>query len=110
MFQKIVCGVAVGLASLALASEVKAGPPPVRRAHPGPSIHRTAPVVKHGSYLHRHGVRYHGGYYYRGRHHSHWAHRVWDSYYRRYHFWCPYALVYYYYSDVDDCYYPIAGY
>jgi hypothetical protein len=103
MFKTIVFGVAIGLAGLCLASEAQAGPGPVRNGH-RPVARRP---VAHGSYHHRHGVRFHGGYYYRGRHHSHWSRRVWDVQYRRYHYWCPYTLVYYYYSVELDCYYPV---
>jgi hypothetical protein len=96
--KKILLGLAVCLAGLGLASEAKAGVPAVVKKTVG---HRG------GHYYHRHGVRFHGGYYYRGRYHNHWGRRVWSTVYRRYQYWDVYLRVWYYWDDSRSCYYPV---
>jgi hypothetical protein len=87
MFKKIVLALAVGVAGLALASPAE--------AHPARPYYRT------------HGVRFAGGYYYRGFDHHHWGHRVWSPVYRRYQYWDPYLRVYFYWAPDRGCYYPV---
>src|SRR5262245_61147340 len=55
--------------------------------------------VARGYHL-RHGVRYRGGYYYRGINHRHWSKRLWNPTYRRYHYWDPYVRCWYYYDPI----------
>ena len=98
MLKKVLFGLAIGAAGLCLASTAQAGAPAVVKkvaAHPGRPYYRT------------HGVRFSGGYYYRGHDHHHWGQRVWSPVYRRYHYWDPYLRVYFYWCPQRDCYYPI---
>jgi hypothetical protein len=55
-----------------------------------------------------HGVAFRGGYYYPGRDHYHWAWRVWDGHYGRYHYYDSYYHCYYYWHPRYNCYYPIS--
>jgi hypothetical protein len=57
-------------------------------------------------YFHEHGVRFGGGYYYRGRDHHHWERCVWDAHYCRYQYYDPYLCCWYYWDAGRDCYYP----
>ena len=54
-----------------------------------------------------HGVRFSGGYYYRGRDHHHWTRRAWDPVHRRWNYWDPNLNVYYYWYAPGNCYYPV---
>src|SRR5262245_24934281 len=65
--------------------------------------------VVHGSraYYRDHGVRFSGGYYYRGHDHHHWTRRAWDPVHRRWHYWDPNLNVYFYWYAPGNCYYPI---
>ena len=85
---------------LGVANEAKAGV--VVRASVGKHYgHDRGP-----SYYRDHGVHYSGGYYFRGRNHDHWGHRVWDSHYHRYNYWEPNLRIYYYYDAGLGGYYP----
>src|SRR4051794_11053459 len=110
---KIVFGIATALLGLTLACTAEAEP--VHRGHASPhraevrhghSAHR--PVVSSRAYYHDHGVRFGGGYYYRGQNHQHWDYRVWNARYGRYHYYDPHLRCYYYYSPVQECYYPVS--
>src|SRR5947209_5577453 len=59
------------------------------------------------SYQIDYGVRFSGGYYYRGYDHHHWSSRVWDAHYGRYHYYDPYVRIYYYWAPERGCYYPV---
>lgn len=61
----------------------------------------------HGGYYRDHGVRFSGGWYYRGRDHHHWSRTVWDARCHRYNYYDPYLHCYYYWSPVANCYYPV---
>jgi hypothetical protein len=64
-------------------------------------------TMKNGrSYHQSHGFKFSGGFYFKGKHHNHWGHRKWDSYRRCYVYWEPTLLVYYYYNESQDAYYP----
>jgi hypothetical protein len=63
-------------------------------------------VVAAKPYYQTHGVKYSGGYYFAGRYHNHWAHRVWDAHYGRYHYYEPSLRVYFYYDTARGGYYP----
>jgi hypothetical protein len=54
------------------------------------------------------GVAFGGGYYYPGRDHYHWDHRVWDSRRGRYHYYDPYYRCYYYWHPGHHRYYPVS--
>lgn len=62
-----------------------------------------------GAYYRTHGARFSGGYYYGGRAHHHWGHRVWMPSARCYHYWDPNLNCYYYYDAVRLGYYPVVG-
>ena len=79
--------------TLALAGEANAGP--------GHSHRRGRP------YYARHGVKFNGGYFYRGHGHRHWKHRVWNGHYRRYHYYDPHLRCYYHYCPVRLGYFPV---
>jgi hypothetical protein len=53
-----------------------------------------------------HGVRYAGGYYFRGHGHHHWGRRVWSPVYHRYQYYEPALGVWYFYDPVRVGYYP----
>ena len=63
-------------------------------------------VVVTKTYYRDYGVRYHGGYYFTGQHHNHWAHKSWNVKFNRYHYYEPTLQVYYYYCPDQDAYYP----
>jgi hypothetical protein len=63
-------------------------------------------VVGHAYYL-DHGIRFAGGYYYRGFDHHHWAYRVWNPVVCRYEYYDPNLQVFYYWSPNRACFYPI---
>jgi hypothetical protein len=58
------------------------------------------------SYHYPHGHRFSGGYYYAGRHHSHWSRTVWDAASGRTLYFDPDQSIYYYWHEGDGCYYP----
>ena len=69
--------------------------------------HGSAHVQVHGSAHVDHGVRFSGGYYYRGQDHNHWERRVWDAHYGRYQYYDSYYHCYYYWDAPSGCYYPV---
>ncbi len=75
----------------------------------GDRVGRPLPVPAGRPYYAAHGVRYRDGYFYSGRHHSHWSHRTWDPVYRRYNYYDPYVRSYYYYDAVRLGYYPVVS-
>ncbi len=58
------------------------------------------------SYHEQHGNKFKGGYFYRGREHSHWTHRYWWGKYGCYTYFCPSTRCWYYWYQQDNCYYP----
>jgi hypothetical protein len=72
----------------------------------GNGRNNTTVVKNSGSYYQSHGVKFSGGFYFKGKHHNHWGHRKWDGYRRCYVYWEPTLLVYYYYNESQDAYYP----
>jgi hypothetical protein len=58
-------------------------------------------------YYRDHGIRFAGGYYYRGYEHRHWAYRTWDSYRACYLYWDPYLTCYFSWDAGRDCWYPV---
>ena len=58
------------------------------------------------SYHEEHGTKFKGGYFYRGREHSHWTHRYWWGKYGCYTYFCPSTRCWYYWYQQDNCYYP----
>ena len=77
----------------------------------GLSLAGAAQAHEHGPYrpapYHGHGVRFSGGTYYTRYAHPHWEGRVWDSHYRRYHYYDPYLRVYYYWDPVRIVWVPV---
>jgi len=72
------------------------------------SAHEPRPYVRVARpYYVDHGVRFNGGYYYRGYDHPHWSYRVWDVRCGRYHYYDPCLHVYYYWNPTLSCYYPV---
>jgi hypothetical protein len=61
----------------------------------------------HRGYHRGYGVRFAGGYYYRGHAHPRWGRTVWSPVYHRYHYWDPCYRCYYYYVPASSCYYPV---
>lgn len=57
-------------------------------------------------YYQDYGVRHGDAYYFQGRKHRHWDHRVWDSHHHRYQYWEPSLRAYYYYDGPRGGYYP----
>jgi hypothetical protein len=55
------------------------------------------------------GVKFSGGYYYRGFDHHHWGGRVWNARYGRYHYWDPYLRCYYYWAPGPGCFFPVGA-
>jgi hypothetical protein len=58
-------------------------------------------------YYETHGVRFAGGYYYRGFEHHHWARQVWDARLNRWHYYDADLGCYFYWSPAQNCYYPV---
>jgi hypothetical protein len=92
----------LGVASCALGLALTGGP---LQAHP--HGHGSGGVVVSGAYYQTHGHRFSGGYYYRGRHHTHWSGRVWSSTCNRWHYYDPYLNCYYYWHASSGCWYPV---
>ena len=97
--KKILFGLGAALLALALTGDAKA-------AGPGGRGHRPGPAVSGRAYYLDHGVRYNGGYMYRGRDHHHWGYRVWNTRFNRYQYWDPSLRCYYYWSPVQVAYLP----
>jgi hypothetical protein len=90
--RRILLTVAACALGLTLTSTVEAHPPRHARAH---------------VYYRDHGVRFSGGYYFVGRHHHHWAYKVWDARCNCYHYWDPDLHCFYYWNTGRGCYYPV---
>ncbi len=62
----------------------------------------------HGSHSYHmtHGTHFKGGYFYKGREHSHWTYRSWWARYGCYTYYCPSTCCWYYWYQPDNCYYP----
>src|SRR4051812_47001988 len=73
-----------------------------RHSHPG-----SVRVTVGTPYFHDQGIRFSGGYFYRGNEHRHWEVRVWDEHCNRYHYYDPYLRCYYYWDPIRVCYYPV---
>jgi hypothetical protein len=86
--------------------EVRVGPVAVVA---GDRVGRPLPTPVGRPYYMAHGARFSGGYYYPGRHHAHWAFRVWDPGCGRYHYYDPYLRGYYYYDRARLGYYPVTA-
>ncbi len=114
MLKKLWLGAAALILGLACTSEATAqgfrpGPFPDRLGRPGPIPGRIGgPLVR--PYYETYGVRFGGGYYYRGAHHNHWSRRVWDPRFCRYHYWDPHLRCYYYWSAPRGCFLPVHGF
>ena len=78
---------------------VRAGPVGVRVSDRRP-VHRPYYAV-HGRHHHR------GGYFYAGRSHAHWSHRVWDARFRRYHYFDPGLRAYFFFDPALNGFYPV---
>ena len=119
--QKLFLGVSAFVLTVVLGTVAQAQPPhrgyPHHGPHGFPGVHGPRlpgpvigpafpPVVTARPYYLTHGVRFPGGYYYIGRHHNHWAGRVWDVRFGRYHYWDPYLNCYFYWSGLYNCYLP----
>jgi hypothetical protein len=59
------------------------------------------------NYQTTYGTRFSDGYYYTGRNHAHWSHRVWDRRYQRYLYYDPYVRSYYYWYEGHNRFYPV---
>ena len=97
---KFIFGLGAALLALVLTGDAKANGP-----HGGP-VHGGSRVVAARPYHLEHGVRYNGGYIYRGQDHHHWGYRVWDAHYNRYQYWDPTLRCYYYWNPAQVAYYP----
>jgi hypothetical protein len=54
------------------------------------------------------GVKFANGFLYKGKNHHHWGPIRWDLRYGCYCYWDPCVLVWYYWCEQDDCYYPVS--
>jgi hypothetical protein len=54
------------------------------------------------------GTPFAGGYFYKGKDHSHWSHTRWFEQYGCTCYWCPCTSRYYYWCQPDGCYYPVS--
>ena len=105
MWKKVVFGAALALGLSLTAGAAHAGGYHGHAAHAG-GYHGHS--VGHGRpYYATAGVRFSGGYYYKGQSHSHWGPRVWNARYNRYHYWDPNLSCYYYWSPAQSCYFPV---
>jgi hypothetical protein len=108
----------MSVVAVAFASQAEASPKSSGHGHGhGPSGHVHAPIhhgpshVSHSHYKNyhvTHGTRFHHGYYYRGRNHSHWRCWRWDARYGCICYWDPSVCVWYYWCQPDSCYYPVS--
>jgi hypothetical protein len=101
---KMLFGLAAGVAclvGLGMAGEANAAPVFRKTTTVVKTFHDRGPL-----YYRDHGVKYSGGYYFAGRDHDHWGHRVWDARHHRWQYWEPNLRVYYYYDGVRGGYYP----
>jgi len=105
--RKVLLGLTFAVAGLGLVSQadggVKKKPTPVKsRGHDNGNNRHEDHSPRHPE----HGIKYPGGYYFSGRYHNHWGHRKWDGGRRCYVYWEPTLLIYYYYDEARDGYYP----
>lgn len=105
---------AVGLC-LALVGPASAGGPGGH--HNSKSSHGSGSWSSHGSssyhksYTNYHldyGTKFKGGYFYKGKEHSHWSYHCYDKRYGCECYYCPCTCCYYYWCQPDDCYYPVS--
>jgi hypothetical protein len=80
----------------------------------GLAVTGTASAANHGGpgprpYYATAGVKFSGGYYYKGHNHNHWGGRVWNARYGRYHYWDPYLKCYYYWAPDRGGYFPVGA-
>jgi hypothetical protein len=54
------------------------------------------------------GVKFDKGIFYKGKNQNHWGLIRWDLRYGCYCYWDPCVLVWYYWCEKDDCYYPVS--
>src|SRR5262245_15108700 len=79
--------------------------------------HRRGPAVRHEvirrevrrapRFYETHGVRFAGGYYYRGFDHPRWASQVWNARLARWEFFDAELGCSYYWAPQYNCYYPV---
>ena len=60
------------------------------------------------NYLALHGVRFNGGYFYRGINHRQWTRWYWNPRYGTYFYFDPFAQGYYYWNATAGVYYPVS--
>jgi hypothetical protein len=60
------------------------------------------------NYLTTHGVKFNGGYFYKGINHRQWSRWYWNARYGTYFYFDPFAQSYYYWSATAGCYYPVS--
>ncbi len=113
-------------ASLALSATVFAGPPAHKSG--GPTFHNGKTNIHVGNnnihvsnhnikfqptfksfpnYHLKFGVKFSGGYFYKGFHHYHWSKVYWSPGYGCRVYYDPYTLVEYYWCPWDNCFYPV---
>jgi hypothetical protein len=97
VMRRFILSVAAVVLSVALAATAQAGP----KGNGGGS-HSSS------SYHMTHGTKFKGGYFYKGKEHSHWTHRYWYGRYGCYTYYCPSTCGWYYYYPKQECYYPVS--
>jgi hypothetical protein len=99
---------AVVVLALAAAGTAQAGPKkpvgPVKKVGPVSPKPVYSPM---GGYKSSSPVKFKYGYYYKGKGHCHWTCSCWDVRYGCIVYYCPVTCVWYYFCDLDDCYYPV---
>jgi hypothetical protein len=58
------------------------------------------------NYLTTHGVKFNGGYFYKGMNHRQWTRWYWNARYGTYFYFDPFARSFYYWCATASCYYP----
>jgi hypothetical protein len=92
--RRFILSVAAVVIGLALVGTAKAG----QKGHSSGSH----------SYHESHGTKFKGGYFYKGKDHSHWTYRYWYGKYGCYTYYCPSTSCWYYYYPKEECYYPVS--
>lgn len=85
---------------------------PNRPVPVAPATVKPAAPISRGVYVQKnyhvhHGYKFEHGYYYKGWNHRHWTTYQWSPTYGTYIYYDPYVTAWYYWSEPDNCYYPV---
>src|SRR5262245_52367533 len=104
---KILLGIGALVLTLSFVGEASAAPRHGRRSFGRTGFVRktyTRTYFGKTPYHLKNGVRFKGGFYFSGRNHFHFSHRVWSPTFRRFHYFDPFLQVYYFFDPITGRY------